>query len=223
MTEVKFTVGFKHLVPDWDPSPLSMKDAALCLLYGTPYFEEFRAKYGHLSLVFQELEMELKTTVDYMKRWCEMNQIMESFEDEPKEASFEALIRMFASQLARSEGSRDIIGKLHQARKYRNHLAHDFLSPKDLVYHVSAGGRQKTIQRLEARINMVIPLVMIVHRIGREFGSCIGMTAEVLTQESNRYFEMLGLLDDKQRIEYTFGRMPEDTTESASERDPEEY
>jgi hypothetical protein len=128
----KFIVGLKHPSLNLDLSPLSFEDASLCVLYGLPYFAEFRAKYGHLSLIFQELEMELKTTVDYMKRAHEMNKIIEDFEEEPKEASFVALIRMFGSQLDRSEGSRDIIKKLHRARKYRNRLAHDFLSPKEL-------------------------------------------------------------------------------------------
>jgi len=222
MMQGHFTIGFKHPSPNFDQSLLSFEDAIFCVLFGSPFFAEFTAKYGHLSLVFQELEMELKTTVDYMKRAFELNQILDNFEEEPKTASFDALIRMFGSQLDRSEGSRDLIGRLHQARKYRNRLAHDFLSPKDLVYHISAGGRQKIIQQLDVRINLVIPLVMIVHRIGRAYASDVGMTDEALDKGADSYNEMLGLLDEKQQVEYVFGGEPDDIEESESGLDPDE-
>jgi hypothetical protein len=63
---------------------------------------------------------------------------------------------------------------------------------------------------------------MIVHRIGRAYGSDIGMTAEALAQKTRRYFGTLGLSNEKEMIEYAFGKMPEDTSEMESAPDPEE-
>jgi hypothetical protein len=191
-------------------SALSYEDAVNCVLFGTEWFADFRSKYGHLILVFQELEQELKSTVDYMKMCCEKLEIDEEFESEPKNSTFEVMIRMFASQLDQSKGSRDLVSRLHKARKYRNRLAHDFTSAESLGDHLSAGGRARTIDQLDARINHVIPLVMIVYRIGRAYASDVGKTDQFIEEQVNRMCEQLDLQTTDEIVTYMTGEFRED-------------
>jgi len=212
MITYTFSFKLKHPSPNFDLSMLGdegapFRDASLCLLYGTPWFSEFREHFGYLVLVLQELEQEIKSTVGYMKQACEKNQIPEYFEQDPKDAPFEVLIRMFSSQLDQSAGSCDLINKLHEARKYRNRLAHCFLDAKALEYHISAGGRKKTIDNLKRRTEYVIALVMVIHRIGRAYATDIGLTDEVIHRASAFNREQLGL-DDDGYMEYVLGCDP---------------
>ncbi|NQX00647.1 hypothetical protein HQ447_08285 [bacterium] len=110
---MEISFGLKHPPSKMEMTALSYGDAANCLLFGTEWFADFRSKYGHLVLVFQELEQELKSTVDYMKMRYEKRGIDEEFESEPKNSPFEKLIQMFASQLDQSTGSRDLVSSLH--------------------------------------------------------------------------------------------------------------
>jgi hypothetical protein len=123
--------------------------------------------------------------------------IDEEFESDPQKSSFEKLIQMFSSQLGGSSGSRDLVDRLHKARRYRNRLAHEFLEAKSLEYHVSAGGRAKTIQQLDLRLNYLIPLVMIVHRIGKGYAADVGRTEEVMQLLTNQMRERLGIDSDE--------------------------
>jgi hypothetical protein len=120
---------------------------------------------------------------------------------------------MFADQLTDCDGSRDLIRHLHEARKYRNRLAHQFTNPDSLDYHLSAGGRAKTIQQLNVRIMRVTPLVMVVHRIGRAYASDVGMTDEVIARANKARLESLGIHEDQQ-----FAYMTGETLESFRER-----
>jgi len=194
---MEINLQFKYPPSNIDTSPLSYEDAVNCLLFGTEWFADFRSKYGHLILAFQELEQELKTTLYYMKMSYKHRGIDEEFESDPQKSSFEKLIQMFSSQLGGSSGSRDLVDRLHKARRYRNRLAHEFLEAKSLEYHVSAGGRAKTIQQLDLRLNYLIPLVMIVHRIGKGYAADVGRTEEVMQLLTNQMRERLGIDSDE--------------------------
>lgn len=209
MITFNYSFKLKHPSPNFDLCMLGDKnapfrDASLCVLYGTSWFAEFREHFGYLVLVLQELEHEIKSTVDYMKQAFEKYQIPEYFEVDPKDASFEVLIEMFSSQLDQSPGSRELIHKLHEARKYRNRLAHRFLDAGSLKYHLSAGGRKKTIHNLKLRTEYVIALVMAIHRVGRAYATDIGLSDEVLRRASELNWEQLGV-DEDIIIEYMCG------------------
>jgi len=206
MDEVfQFKFGLRHPPSNLTLENLSIKDAVFCILFGTEWFAEFRSKFGHLVLVFQELEQELRITVDYMKQAYEQNGVAWEFEVNPKEATFEMLMRMFADQLTDSDGSRVLIRHLHEARKYRNRLAHQFTNPDSLEYHQSAGCRAKIIQQLNVRIKRVIPLVMVVHRIGRAYAFDVGMSDEAIARGVKDWQESLGIADEDEHFRYVTG------------------
>ena len=204
ITPRHISFALKYPSPNLNASDLSWEDACFCTLFSRPWFADFRAKYGLLILVFQELEMELKTTLDYMKKSYEQNKIPETFHIEPCEASFSELISMFGNQLDCTDGSRDLIRMLHEARKYRNRLAHEFLTAESMEYHMSYGGRKKIIQILDERIRAVIPLVMVVNRVGRAYATDVGMTDNHCDSVGTRRRESLGLTE-KQMVDYVFG------------------
>ncbi len=207
---MEINLQLKHPPSNIDTSPLSYGDAANCLLFGTEWFADFRSKYGHLILAFQELEQELKTTLYYMEMSYKHRGIDEEFESDPQTSSFEKLIQMFSSQLGGSSGGRDLVGRLHQARKYRNRLAHEFLEAQSLEYHLSAGGRAKTIQQLDLRLNHLIPLVMIVHRIGKGYAADIGRTEQVMDLLTGQMLERLGIDSEENWVTYVTGEARKD-------------
>lgn len=205
--EYQISFSLKYLSPSIDRSDLDpIQDAAFCVLFGSSYFSEFRAKYGHIILVFQELEMTLKTTLGYMKEAYEKHNITEYFEIDPSSASFYDLIEMFTTQLDSSKaGSLDFIGRLHEARKYRNRLAHTFVNSDSLEYHMSFGGRQKTLEAFDNRIATVVALVMIIHRVGRAYATDIGMTDDAIDEMAEKIRDDLGLTD-QEFAEYLTGK-----------------
>ncbi len=73
---------------------------------------------------------------------------LENFEPDSNLTSFENLINKFASQLNETDGCRDFIRHLHEARRYRNRLIHQLLKDELLEEISSAGGRKKLVMQL---------------------------------------------------------------------------
>ncbi len=183
---------------------LSAQDALFCFLFANESFAEFRSKFGHLVLIFQELDQELRQATKYIRKAYAQKGQQFCGEIDLNEASFHDLINAFEELLDDSNDSLAFIKKLHDARKYRNRLAHRFTSFKSLRYHISFGGRAKTIQSLNLQIHRAIPLVMMVHRIGRMYAADLGLTDQTLDHLGEHYFNELGV-QKSSVLEYIFG------------------
>lgn len=177
-----------------------------CHFLGSPWLIEFRERYGYLSLLLQNLEQELATTMGYMKRAYEFRGLveLEDFEPDSKLNSFENLIDKFARQLNETDGCRDFIRHLHETRMYRNRLIHQLLKGELLEEISSAGGRKKLVMQLNKKIELVICLTTVIHAVGRDYGAECGVTSEIINQLHNQRLERLGL-NEKGYAEFVLG------------------
>lgn len=113
--------------------------AALLTGKGAP--SEICRLYGYLMLLGQNLEFELRECLISMRSSFRLRDITPHFSGTPEKAKFEKLITMFSAQLNLDHPpTKEFVDELHRARKFRNRLAHGFLSPSEGVYMVTHGG-----------------------------------------------------------------------------------
>jgi len=202
--KIKFSISFKH-----PPPTIEVVNPSLCLLFGTSWFAEFRDKYGYFILLLQELEQNLRTSIIYIKMAYGLRGFTDLINTDPDSATFDLLINTLETQLDGTEGDRDFIRHLNEIRRYRNQLAHKFLRDEPLEELLSGGGRNRLIEQLNKKIELVITLISVVENIGRSFASECGMTSEHIEILNAERLDRLGLSEEDYR-EYILGaKLPE--------------
>jgi hypothetical protein len=168
----------------------------------TDALKEICRLYGYLMLLAQNLEVELKVCLSYLKLALHRKGGSVRFDGDPEQAKFEDLIDMFESQLDVSEGgSRQLIEELDNARKLRNRLAHGFLEVGESKYYLTPGGRESVLLRLQRAESVFFPLVILVNMVGRAYAAEVGMTAEYIRKQSEIWkMEQARLQKDLQDI-----------------------
>jgi hypothetical protein len=126
--------------------------------------------YGYLMLLGQNLEVELRVCLEYLQLALLLKGKPPRFAGNSEKATFDKLIEMFASQLDISDpNTEQLVKDLHQARLFRNRLAHGFLDVADSQYYLTPGGRASVLRRLKLAERVFFPLVMLVNMVGRAY------------------------------------------------------
>jgi hypothetical protein len=139
--------------------------------------------YGYLMLLGQELENELRTCLRYMTLSLSARGLRPRFTGDIAAADFLTLVDMFAAQLhTEDRDTRRFVSDLHKARKIRNRLAHHFLSPDEIEYYITQGGRNAVVNRLTNAARFFSTLAVAINVVSRAYAAEVGMTTDAIAR-----------------------------------------
>lgn len=215
MSNFRFSFGLEHPPDSLQSVTIGLEDTASGIVFGMEDLADFVYKYGHLSLLLQNLEAVLKSCVGWMVDYYNISGIYVDPDFNPRFSKFADYLRFFEDQLTQTKESKDFIRRVDYLRRRRNELSHQLTDAHYFSEYIRIAGRAKLMAEFDELIQKTIAVTAVLTHTSRRYHRAVGLPEDVaekqrmLKEEASKIFNGSNLPEIGWRTEET--RDPDQT------------